>query len=51
MGQVLCISAKTVGHHLQHIYAKIGVSTRAGAALYAVEKGLLDLASAAWARS
>jgi HD-GYP domain-containing protein (c-di-GMP phosphodiesterase class II) len=50
MGQVLCISAKTVDHHLQHIYAKIGVSTRAGAALYAVEKGLLDLAPATLAR-
>jgi HD-GYP domain-containing protein (c-di-GMP phosphodiesterase class II) len=50
MGEALCISPKTVGHHLQHIYAKIGVSTRAGAALYAVENGLLDAASAARAR-
>lgn len=45
MGDALCISPKTVGHHLQHIYAKIGVSTRAGATLYAVENGLLDGAS------
>jgi DNA-binding CsgD family transcriptional regulator len=50
MGEALFISPKTVGHHLQHIYAKIGVSTRAGAALYAVENGLLDEASAARAR-
>ena len=42
MGQALFISAKTVGHHVQHIYAKIGVSSRAAAALYAVENGLLD---------
>ncbi len=41
-GNALCISAKTVGHHIQHIYAKIGASTRAAAALYAVEHGLLD---------
>ncbi len=38
----LGISAKTVGHHLEHIYAKAGVTTRAGATLFAVEHGLLD---------
>jgi HD-GYP domain-containing protein (c-di-GMP phosphodiesterase class II) len=37
----LGISPKTAGHHVGHIYAKIGVSTRAGAALFAVEHGLL----------
>ncbi|WP_372526387.1 response regulator transcription factor [Piscinibacter sp.] len=35
----LAISPKTVHHHLQHIYAKIGVGTRAGATLYAMEQG------------
>ncbi len=37
----LGISAKTVSRHLENAYAKIGVSTRAGAALYAVAHGLL----------
>jgi HD-GYP domain-containing protein (c-di-GMP phosphodiesterase class II) len=38
----LAVSPKTADHHVQHIYAKIGVSTRAGAALFALERGLLD---------
>ena len=38
---VLTISGKTVDNHIQHIYEKIGVSTRAGAALFAVEQNLL----------
>jgi DNA-binding CsgD family transcriptional regulator len=29
-----------VQHHVAHIYAKIGVSSRAGAALFAAEQGL-----------
>lgn len=37
----LFISAKTVGRHVENIYAKIGVNTRAGAAVYAMEKRLL----------
>ena len=37
----LFISPKTVGRHVENIYAKIGVSTRAGAAVYAMEHGLL----------
>ena len=37
----LVISAKTADHHVQHIYTKIGVSTRAAAALFAMEHGLL----------
>jgi DNA-binding NarL/FixJ family response regulator len=39
---MLGISAKTVGHHIEHIYAKAGVSTRAGATLFAMEHGLLS---------
>ena len=35
----LDIAPKTVDHHLQRIYAKIGVGTRAGATLYAMEQG------------
>jgi HD-GYP domain-containing protein (c-di-GMP phosphodiesterase class II) len=38
----LHLSPKTVGHHVQHVYAKTGVSSRAAAALYAVERGLLE---------
>jgi HD-GYP domain-containing protein (c-di-GMP phosphodiesterase class II) len=37
----LGISPKTVGHHIEHIYAKTGVTTRAGATLFAMEHGLL----------
>jgi HD-GYP domain-containing protein (c-di-GMP phosphodiesterase class II) len=38
----LGISAKTVGHHVESVYAKAGVSTRAGATLFAMEHGLLS---------
>jgi HD-GYP domain-containing protein (c-di-GMP phosphodiesterase class II) len=37
----LSISAKTVSRHLENGYAKTGIRTRAGAALYVVEHGLL----------
>jgi HD-GYP domain-containing protein (c-di-GMP phosphodiesterase class II) len=37
----LWISPKTAGHHVQHIYAKIGVSTRAAAAMFAMEHDLV----------
>jgi putative nucleotidyltransferase with HDIG domain len=37
----LHLSPKTVGHHVAHVYAKAAVSTRAAAALFAVEHGLL----------
>ncbi|WP_287387259.1 HD domain-containing phosphohydrolase [Mesorhizobium sp.] len=37
----LDISPKTADHHIQSVYAKIGVTTRAAAALYAVEHGLV----------
>jgi HD-GYP domain-containing protein (c-di-GMP phosphodiesterase class II) len=38
---VLFISPKTVANHIEHIYAKIGASTRAMAGLYAMRHGLL----------
>jgi HD-GYP domain-containing protein (c-di-GMP phosphodiesterase class II) len=38
----LTIAPKTADAHTQHIYAKIGVSTRAGATLYAMKQGLLE---------
>jgi HD-GYP domain-containing protein (c-di-GMP phosphodiesterase class II) len=37
----LGISPKTVGRHIEHIYAKAGVATRAGATLFAMEHDLL----------
>ncbi|ESY65835.1 LuxR C-terminal-related transcriptional regulator [Mesorhizobium sp. M0051] len=40
-GRNLDISPKTADHHIQNVYAKIGVTTRAAAALYAVEHGLV----------
>jgi DNA-binding NarL/FixJ family response regulator len=41
MARLLWISPKTAGHHIQHIYAKIGVSTRAAAAMFAMEHDLI----------
>jgi HD-GYP domain-containing protein (c-di-GMP phosphodiesterase class II) len=37
----LYVSPRTAEHHVQHIYTKIGVSSRAAAALFAVEHDLL----------
>jgi HD-GYP domain-containing protein (c-di-GMP phosphodiesterase class II) len=37
----LVLSRRTVEHHVQDIYLKIGVSTRAGAAMFAMQHGLL----------
>ena len=37
----LVISRKTVANHVEHIYAKIGASTRTAAALFATRHGLL----------
>jgi HD-GYP domain-containing protein (c-di-GMP phosphodiesterase class II) len=39
----LVIAPKTVGRHVEHVYAKAGVSTRAAAALYAMQNGLLEM--------
>lgn len=41
MAEQLHIAPKTVDSHIQHIYNKIGVNTRAGATLYAMENKLL----------
>ena len=38
----LVIAPKTVGRHVENLYAKTGLSTRAGAALFCVEHDLLD---------
>jgi HD-GYP domain-containing protein (c-di-GMP phosphodiesterase class II) len=42
ISEALFISQSTVHTHAAHIYEKIGVSTRAGAALFAMENGLLQ---------
>jgi HD-GYP domain-containing protein (c-di-GMP phosphodiesterase class II) len=38
----LFISPKTVGRHVENLYRKLGVSSRAAAAVFAMEHGLLD---------
>ncbi|NLD75036.1 MAG: HD domain-containing protein [Acidimicrobiales bacterium] len=38
----LSIRPKTVGNHVEHVYAKLGVSSRAAAALRAMRHGLVD---------
>jgi DNA-binding CsgD family transcriptional regulator len=40
---VLGVSVKTADRHIEHAYRKIGVSTRAAAALFAMEHGLAVL--------
>jgi HD-GYP domain-containing protein (c-di-GMP phosphodiesterase class II) len=41
VAQTLGISVKTADHHIQSAYRKMGVSTRAGATLFAMEHGLV----------
>ena len=38
----LHVSPKTVDTHVQHIYSKIGCSTRSGATVFAMREGLLE---------
>jgi DNA-binding NarL/FixJ family response regulator len=38
----LFISPKTADHHIQHVYTKINVSTRAAAALWAMQHELVQ---------
>ncbi len=42
IAEMLTLSPRTVEHHVQDVYARIGVSTRAGAAMFAMEHGLLE---------
>jgi DNA-binding NarL/FixJ family response regulator len=41
VARALGISVKTADRHLQNAYPKIGVSSRAAAALFAMEHGLI----------
>jgi DNA-binding NarL/FixJ family response regulator len=42
IGEALVITEKTAGHHVEHIYAKADVSTRVGAALFAMRHDLVE---------
>jgi HD-GYP domain-containing protein (c-di-GMP phosphodiesterase class II) len=42
MAERLSVSVRTVSSHVEHIYAKIGVSTRGAAAMFAMRHGLAD---------
>jgi HD-GYP domain-containing protein (c-di-GMP phosphodiesterase class II) len=41
MAEQLSLSGRTVQHHVEHIYDKIGVSTRAGASVFAMQHDLM----------
>ena len=41
IAEALTVSRKTVSTHLEHIYLKLGVSTRTQAALFAMRHGLV----------
>jgi HD-GYP domain-containing protein (c-di-GMP phosphodiesterase class II) len=42
IAEALVISEKTAGHHLEHKYNKIGISSRAAAVFFAVENELIE---------
>lgn len=42
IARALKVSRHTASHHVRHIYDKIGVSTRAGATLFALQHNLVD---------
>lgn len=42
IARLLVISSRTAEHHIEHIYVKAAVSSRAGAALFAMEHDLLE---------
>ena len=42
IANTLVISDATARHHLEHIYGKLGTTTRVGAVLFAMEQGLLN---------
>jgi DNA-binding NarL/FixJ family response regulator len=41
IADALVLSPRTVQHHLASVYAKIDLHTRAGAAVFAIEHGLV----------
>ncbi len=42
IGDVLCLSEKTVEYHLRHIYGKLGVKNRTQAAMLAQRLGITN---------
>ena len=42
IAEALVVTEKTAGHHVEHIYAKAGVSTRVGAAMFAMRHDLVE---------
>ena len=42
VARALGISPKTVGRHIENLYAKAGVSSRAAAAVFAMENDLVS---------
>jgi len=42
MATLLTVSTSIIHHHIQHIYTKLGVSTRATATLFAMQHQLLN---------
>jgi HD-GYP domain-containing protein (c-di-GMP phosphodiesterase class II) len=42
IAEALVVTEKTAGHHVEHIYTKAGVSTRVGAALFAMRHDLVE---------
>src|SRR3970282_1887580 len=42
IGALLGMSPRTAQKHVMNVYEKLGLESRAGLALYAVERGLLD---------
>jgi DNA-binding NarL/FixJ family response regulator len=42
IAEALVVTEKTAGHHVEHIYAKAGVSTRVAAALFAMRHDLVE---------
>jgi len=43
IAQRLSVTPRTVSNHVEHIYSKIGASSRAAATLYAAQQGLLGM--------
>ena len=41
IARALVITEKTAGHHVEHIYAKAGVTSRVGAALFAMRHDII----------
>jgi len=41
IAQALVVTPKTAANHIEHIYTKLGISSRAAATLYATQHGLM----------